>query len=140
MGHLGRDAETRFTTTGKSITTFSVATEVGFGEQKRKVWINVKAWNQPASVQELRTGALVEVNGYIDVETWDDKEGKKQTRTVVNANMVSLPQWEKREGSGGRGDDALVSRPRGSSQGQQSRSAQQQQQSSAEITDDDVPF
>lgn len=130
MGHLGRDAETKFTQTGKSITNFSVALNVGTKEAPRTVWADVKCWNQPDVVQTLQKGSLVQINGRLDQESWDDKQtGQKRTKTVIVADMVSIPCWEKRESG-----DSVVSRPRSSQPKQGAAPASQ------EIDDSDVPF
>lgn len=135
MGHLGRDAETKFTQSGKSITNFSVAMNVGTKESPRTVWCDVKAWNQPDVVQTLQKGSLVQVNGRLDQESWEDKQtGKKVYKSVVVADMVSIPCWEKRESSGG---DGVVSRPRSSQPKQQ---AAPQQAEAFQASDDDIPW
>lgn len=111
MGHLGRDAETKHTGSGHSITTFSIAVENGTKDKPRTAWLDVKAWNQcQAALDILIKGALVAVTGRLDVETWDDREtGKKRSKTLVVADMIHQPQWEKREK-----EDGVVSRPRSS--------------------------
>jgi len=136
MGHLGRDAETKFTSSGHSITNFSVAVEVGTKEKPRTAWIDCKAWNQcEAAIDILRKGALVAVSGRIDQETWEDREsGQKRSKTLVMADMIHQPQWEKREK---KEDSGLVSQPRGS---QQRASQAKAAPVSQEITDDDVPW
>lgn len=111
MGHLGRDAEVKFTTSGHSIATFSVALNVGTKDKPRTAWIDVKAWNQcQAAIDMLKKGALVAVTGRLDQETWEDKAtGSKRSKTLVVADMVHQPQWEKKDEG-----DGVVSRPRGS--------------------------
>ncbi len=124
MGHLGRDPETRHTASGHSITTFSIPTDVGKDDKKRTVWVEVKAWNQPAAVMNLGKGTLVSVKGYLDVETWKDKQtGANRSKTVVVADMVSLPMWEKRY--------YPAAAP---------RAQQETHQDNLGITDEDVPF
>jgi single-strand DNA-binding protein len=136
MGHLGRDAETKHTGSGHSITTFSVAVENGTKDKPRTAWLDVKAWNQcQAALDILTKGSLVAVTGRLDVETWEDKEtGKRRSKTLVVADMIHQPQWEKREKS----DDSVVSRPR-SSQAKAAPAAQHQS-ASLEIDGSDVPF
>jgi single-strand DNA-binding protein len=135
LGHLGRDAETKFTPSGHSITSFSIALEVGTKDKPRTAWVDVKAWNQcQAALDILRKGQLIAVTGRIDVETWEDKEtGQRRSKTLVVADMVHQPQWEKREK---KSDDGVVSRPRSS----QPAKAAVKQEEPWEASNDDVPF
>jgi single-strand DNA-binding protein len=130
MGHLGKPAETKFVSSGHSITTFSIAVEVGTKDRPRTAWIDVKAWNQcQAALDCLQKGALIAVMGRTDQETWDDKDtGKKRSKTLVVADMIFLPLWEKKEKTD---DGGVVSRP---------RSSKPAAPMTQEITDEDVPF
>ena len=144
MGHLGRDAETKHTGSGHSITTFSIAVENGTKEKPRTAWIDVKAWNQcQAALDILTKGSLIAVTGRLDQETWEDKQtGQKRSKTLVVADMIHQPQWEKREKAGG--DDGVVSRPRSSAAPKQDaypkNPAPQDLGTKWEVSDDDVPF
>lgn len=124
MGHLVKAPETKHLSSGHSITTFTIPQDVGKDDRKRTVWVDVKAWNQPAAVLNLGKGTLVAVKGYLDVETWKDKQtGANRSKTVVVADMVSLPMWEKRE------KKEPAHRPQ-----------QDTYQDNLGITDEDVPF
>ena len=49
VGRLTRDPEVRYTQTGKAVTTFSVAVDTGFGENKRTDYVPVifgKNWQK----------------------------------------------------------------------------------------------
>lgn len=135
MGHLGREAEVKFTPSGHSIATFSIALNVGTKDKPRTAWIDVKAWNQcQAALDILKKGSLVAVTGRLDQETWEDKAtGSKRSKTLVVADMIHQPQWEKKDEG-----DGVVSRPRGAQ-----RTAAPAPTGYAfdnTITDDDVPF
>src|SRR5579871_4335959 len=142
IGHLGRDAETKFTPSGVAVTKFSVATNRRWkdqqtGEWKEETdWANVVLWRQENLANYLTKGKQVYVEGRLQTRSYDDKDGKKQYMTEVVADDVILVGG--RDGGGG-GDFAQqpVSMP---------RSAQKPQPKPAEdsfdqgITDDDVPF
>jgi len=142
LGHLGRDAETKFTPSGVAVTKFSVATNRRWkdqqtGEWKEETdWANVVLWRQENLANYLTKGKQVYVEGRLQTRSYDDKDGKKQYMTEVVADDVILVGG--RDGGGG-GDFAQqpVSMP---------RSAQKPQPKPAEdsfdqgITDDDVPF
>jgi single-strand DNA-binding protein len=139
IGHLGRDAETKFTPAGVSITKFSVATNRRWkdqqtGEWKEETdWANVVLWRQENLANYLTKGKQVYVEGRLQTRSYDDKDGKKQYMTEVVAEDVLL--------LGGRGGEAgqdqgahVVSMPRSA---QKSAPAEDAGQG---ITDDDVPF
>jgi len=143
VGHLGKDAETRFTPAGVSVTSFSVATNRRWkdqqtGEWKEETdWSNVVLWRQENLANYLTKGKQVYVEGRLQTRSYDDKDGKKQYRTEVVADDVILLGG--RGGDGGGIQDAApqpVSMPRGA---QKPRTAEEPAGDQG-ITDDDVPF
>jgi single-strand DNA-binding protein len=155
VGHLGRDAETKFTPSGVARTNFSVATsrrwkDKDSGEWKEETdWSNVVLWRSENVANYLTKGKQIYVEGRLQTRSYEDKDGKKVYATEVVADDVILLGGQ---GGGGRsgGDEYSqqpVSQPRGAS-----RSSQYGSQPSAPsqgpredtygqgITDDDVPF
>jgi single-strand DNA-binding protein len=148
VGHLGRDAETKFTTGGAAKTTFSVATNRRWkdqqtGEWKEETdWHNVVLWRSENLANYLTKGTQLYVEGRLQTRSWDDKDGKKNYMTEVVADNVIL--------LGGRGAgtaaDAGVggeegARPAAAPRGPQRTPAPaSREQAPPEITDDDVPF
>ncbi len=153
VGHLGRDAETKFTPGGTAVTRFSVATSRRWkdkqsGEWKEETdWTNVTLWQAENLSNYLTKGKQVYVEGRIHTRSYDDKDGKKVYATEVVAEDVILLGGRGGEGGGGgRGDDEYsqsrpVSMPR-SAQGGGGRQAPvpQNDDYGQGITDDDVPF
>jgi single-strand DNA-binding protein len=142
VGHLGRDAETKFTPAGVSVTSFSVATNRRWkdqqsGEWKEETdWANVVLWRQENLANYLTKGKQVYVEGRLQTRSFDDKDGKKQYRTEVVAEDVILLGGRGGEGMDeGRGGGRPVSMPRGAS-----RPAAVAEPMDQGITDDDVPF
>ena len=97
IGHLGRDPETRFTSTGKGVTQFSLAVsnrrKSPTGETKEYTeWINVEAWERLGEIckQYLHKGQPVYVEGRLQTRGWEDQEGKKHFRTELVANEVII--------------------------------------------------
>jgi len=139
IGHLGRDAETRFTPSGVAVTKFSVATNRRWkdqqtGEWKEETdWANIVLWRQENLANYLTKGKQVYVEGRLQTRSYDDKDGKKQYMTEVVADDVLL--------LGGRGDGGQdagpVSAPRSA---RPAAPAQQDDAGGQGITDDDVPF
>ena len=149
VGHLGKDAETRFTPSGVAVTKFSVATNRRWkdqqtGEWKDETdWANVVLWRQENLANYLTKGKQVYVEGRLQTRSYDDKDGvKRYTTEVVCDELILL---------GGRGDapgggppseyERPVSMPRSAQRGPQPvPAAPPQDDFNQGITDDDVPF
>lgn len=153
VGHLGKDAETKFTPGGSAVTKFSVATNRRWkdkqsGEWKDETdWSNVVLWQAENLANYLTKGKQVYVEGRLQTRSYEDKDGKKVYSTEVVADDVILLGGG--GGAGGRsgGDEYSqqpVSMPRGGGQRSGSygggQSAPQADNFAQGITDDDVPF
>ena len=152
VGNLGRDAETKFTPSGASVTRFSVATTRRWKDQQTNDWkeetnwTNVSVWRQEKLANYLTKGKQVYVEGRLQSRSYDDKDGKKVYTTEVVADDVIL--------LGGRGEgdfeahSASGSAPSRSSAPGGSRGGAKPTGEGAEedpfggmgISDDDVPF
>jgi single-strand DNA-binding protein len=150
VGHLGRDAETKFTPGGTAVTKFSVATSRRWkdkqsGEWKEETdWTNITLWQAENLANYLTKGKQVYVEGRIHTRSYDDKDGKKVYATEVVADEVILLGGQGAGGGGGRGGDEFaqqppVSMPR-SAQAAAPRQQAPQDDYGQGITDDDVPF
>src|SRR5450755_1525373 len=79
VGHLGRDAETKFTPGGTAVTKFSVATSRRWkdkqsGEWKEETdWTNITLWQAENLANYLTKGKQVYVEGRIHTRSYDDK-------------------------------------------------------------------
>ncbi|MBM3737075.1 MAG: single-stranded DNA-binding protein [Acidobacteria bacterium] len=102
LGHLGKDADTRFTTAGTAVTNFSLATSRRFkdpqtGEWKDETdWHNVVIWKAENVSNYLTKGRQVYVEGRLRTRSYDDKDGNKRYVTEVVADELILV--------GGRGE------------------------------------
>src|ERR1700679_2974079 len=152
IGHLGKDAETKFTPSGASMTKFSVATNRRWkdqqtGEWKEETdWANVVLWRQENLANYLLKGKQVYVEGRLQSRSWDDKDGKKQYMTEVVADEVILLGGRGGDSAGGSGGDYSqqpVSMPRSARPAPSPSPAPATappDDFSQGITDDDVPF
>jgi single-strand DNA-binding protein len=147
IGHLGKDAETRFTPSGVSVTKFSVATNRRWKDQQtgdwkeETDWTNVVLWKQENLANYLTRGKQVYVEGRLHTRSYEDKDGKKVWATEVVADDVILLG----RGEGSAEGTGPVSAPRTSRAPQTSggggpRPAEEPGLSEHGITDDDVPF
>ncbi|HWE51632.1 MAG TPA: single-stranded DNA-binding protein [Bryobacteraceae bacterium] len=150
VGHLGRDAETKFTPSGAAVTKFSVATNRRWkdqqsGEWKEETdWTNVVLWRSENLANYLTKGKQLYVEGRLQTRSYEDKDGKKVYTTEVVADEVILlgGQGGQGGGGGGRGGDEYsqqpVSQPRSAQR--QATPAHADDSFGQGITDDDVPF
>lgn len=143
IGHLGRDAETKFTPGGAAVTRFSVATnrrwkDKDSGEWKEETdWSNVVLWRSENLANYLTKGKQVYVEGRLQTRSYEDKDGKKVYATEVVADDVILLSNQ----GGGRGADEYSQQPVSQPRGSASRAAAPAHDDFGQgITDDDVPF
>jgi len=150
LGHLGKDAETKFTPSGVAKTSFTIATNRRWkdqqtGEWKEETdWHNCVMWRAENVANYLQKGKQVYVEGRLQTRSYEQEGQKKYFTEVICDDLVLLGG---RGGDGGGGESGEYSSPRGPVS--MPRSAQQPrpqaQQAPADdfnqgITDDDVPF
>lgn len=101
IGTLGRDPEMRYTPDGKPVTSFSMAVNSGWGENKSTMWVKVTAWNKQAETanQYLKKGHKVYVEGELsfDKETggpklWSGQDGKARASFEVTLREMKFLQ------------------------------------------------
>lgn len=110
IGRLGSDPEVRYTPSGDAVANFSIATSEEWkdkdtGEKKERTeWHRIVAWRRLGEIcgEYLAKGRQVYVEGRIQTNAWEDKEGNKRYTTEIVANAVQF--------LGGR-DSAGMGRP-----------------------------
>lgn len=103
MGRLTRDPEVRTTTTGKTITSFSLAVDRG-GQDDATDFFDVTAWEKLGELvaQYLSKGRRCLVQGRLRQDSWDDKEsGKKRSKVAVVATDVTFLDGPSGDGDSG---------------------------------------
>jgi single-strand DNA-binding protein len=109
IGHLGKDPELSYTTSGVAVAKFSIATgerwkDDGGNVQERTEWHNIVAWRKLAEIcgQYLKKGSKVYLEGKIQTRSWDDKNtGVKRYTTEIIANDLIMLDSKGNGGSGG---------------------------------------
>ncbi len=132
VGRLGRDPETRYTSSGQAVANFSIATDESYkdknGEkQKRTEWHRIILWGKQAEIAQkyLTKGALIFVEGRIQSREWEDKEKEKHTSfEIVATNFRML---------GGGTKAAAATAGAGASHTANAEAG-------SEISDEDIPF
>lgn len=105
MGRLTRDPEVRTTTTGKTITSFSIAVDRG-GQDDQADFFDITAWEKLGELvsQYLSKGRRCLVQGRLRQDSWDDKEtGKKRSKVEVVATDVTFLDGPSGDNAGGSG-------------------------------------
>jgi single-strand DNA-binding protein len=102
IGHLGRDPEMRFTSAGRPVASFSVATTRGWtnndgDRQEETEWFNVVTWGGLAELckKRLRKGSHVYVEGRIQTRNWEGPDGERHFRTeLVAQELIFLDAFD----------------------------------------------
>jgi len=97
IGKLGMDPEVKQIANGNKMARFSLATTETYKNQKgEKVtetqWHNVIIWGWLAEVAEkyLKKGKQVAVEGRLETNTYDDKDGNRKFFTQINVNDLVM--------------------------------------------------
>lgn len=120
VGRLGKDAVHRATQSGTDICSFSLAADVGFGDNKQTVWLDVSKFGKGAEglSRILRKGSQVAVAGELSTREYEGK-----TYIQLRADDVSI-----------------MSTPDSGKGSQSDNQGGGQQQSTEEFLEDECPF
>lgn len=82
-GNSGDVAEIRYTKSGKAVANFSLATNDGWGDNKKTNWHKITCWDKTAEFigEHLTKGATVIVEGRIE---YREHEGKYYTDIIAD--------------------------------------------------------
>lgn len=123
IGHLGADPEVRYTPGGDAVATLSIATseewkDKNTGEKRsRTEWHRIVAWRRLGEIcgEYLSKGRQIYVEGKLQTDKWQDKEGNDRWTTKIVANEVKfLGSASGGQGQKGRGGDDYGQQPGGS--------------------------
>jgi single-strand DNA-binding protein len=90
IGRLTKDPELKFTPgKGTANTTFTIAIDDGYGDNKKTYYIPIVVWGKAAesTANYITKGSLVGITGKIATRNYDNKDGKKVYITEVIANQ-----------------------------------------------------
>ena len=84
-GNLGRDPEAKYTDAGKFICEFSIAVQVGYGENKTTEWFKCVAWEKLGETlnEYLKKGSKLQVRGDFKQHFWTSKDGEARGEIQV---------------------------------------------------------
>jgi single-strand DNA-binding protein len=104
IGNLGKDPETRYTTSGKKVCNFSLAVDRRWksseGEIKESTdWFNLEAWGRLGEFcqEYLSKGRLVYVEGRLHTDRYEQGGEIRYFTKVVISNMQILDRKHEEE-------------------------------------------
>lgn len=100
IGRLTKDPETRVTTSGTAVCSFTVACDrkyVKQGEERKADFINCVAWGNSADAigKFFSKGRRIALEGSIEVRSWTSNDGQTKYATEVK-----VEEWEFAESKG----------------------------------------
>lgn len=148
---IGRDAELRYTKSGKAVCGLVGAYDIGWGDKKKTQWIDVTIWGDKAESlchMLLKGGAVVVTVDDLEVETF---EGKNGLQAKLKGNLIKLefagkkpeevPQEPRGQQQQAQTGHPIPTVPHNYPQQQQQRQqAPQQAPTGFDDFDDDIPF
>lgn len=103
IGRLVADPELKFTAgKGTANTTFKIAIDDGFGENKKTNFIPIVVWGKSAesAANYLSKGSQVAISGKIQTRSYDAKDGTKRYVTEVVADQFGGVEFLGSKGTG----------------------------------------
>ena len=97
IGNLTRDVELKYTTSGAAVANFGLAVNRTYtnsdGEKVDDVcFVDVVAWNKLAEIcgDYLSKGRPVFIEGRLQMDNWEDADGKKRSKLKVVAQNIQF--------------------------------------------------
>ena len=101
VGHIGNKPEGRYTPSGTSTASFSLATNESWidndkEKKERTEWHNIVAWNKLAdfATEYLQKGQLIYIEGKLQTRTYKDKDDVQHWKTEIVANVITPLEWK----------------------------------------------
>ncbi|MDD4933102.1 MAG: single-stranded DNA-binding protein [Methylacidiphilaceae bacterium] len=117
IGNLTRDPEVRYTPKGTAVGDLSVAVNTSIRGQDGQVkeetcFVDIVAWGRQAETAKefLHRGSPIFVEGRLQFDQWETREGEKRNRLRVRAERIQFLGRGKTAGSSPSGEE--TGRPR----------------------------
>ena len=118
VGNLTRDPQVRNTPGGAVVADIGMAVNEKYknkaGEMQEIVtYVDVVAWGRQAEVcqQYLHKGSPVLIEGRLQLDQWESKEGEKRSKLRVRADRIQFLSSPRRDGNGAPGGAPNGERP-----------------------------
>lgn len=111
-GRLTADPEVRYTKSGKAVADFTLAVDIGYGENKKTSFIPCNAWEKTAETigNTLEKGRKIIVDGEWHQQNWETQEGQKRRKDLCLVRTFEYcdSKKESKESSTGHADAATA--------------------------------
>ena len=148
IGHMTKDAETRFLPSGGAVADFSIAVNSGTKERPETYFADCVIFGKQAEALQKYTGkgSCLLIEGRLRMEQWEDKQtGEKRQKTrIIAERMQFMDRKENRENNqGGEQPEQYQTRQPNASGHKYDREDAQPQKPEPPPEDeveDDIPF
>lgn len=91
-GRLTKDPDIRYTQSGKTVSSFTIANDVGYGDKKKTSFINCTAWEKTAEFvgKYFSKGSPILIQGELQTRSYDAQDGSKRYVTEVNVRNIEF--------------------------------------------------
>lgn len=111
IGRLTKDTELKFTPTGTSVTTFTLAVSRRYKKegQPQADFIQIVAWGKTGEgvANYKKKGALISVAGRIETRNYEAKDGTKRYVTEVIAEEIIFLDYENKQQGQAQQDNTI---------------------------------
>ena len=105
IGHLGREPEVRYTSSGQAVANFTIATNETWknkdgNQEEQTEWHRIVAWRRLGEIcgEYLRKGSQIYIEGKLQTRDWEDRDGNKRYTTEIVAQNMQMLDSQAREG------------------------------------------
>lgn len=90
-GRLGADAELKTVGDNKQVLEFTVASDIGFGEHKKTLWVKCSKWGEKTAVLPfLKKGVQVLIVGEPSIHAYTNKESQVVGQMQIRVEKLEL--------------------------------------------------
>ena len=91
-GRIAKDIELKTTQSGKSVVSFTIAHDDGWGDNKKTYWFDIVAWNGTAesAAKFFHKGSKVFITGRLTGRTYNTQDGQKRKVTEIVASTIDF--------------------------------------------------
>ena len=106
IGRLTRDPELRYTPSGASVASFSLANGYSYkqGDEKKETtsFFDCIVWGKPGEIiaEYAKKGQQLAIEGRLQQRSWDDQDGKERSKVEIVVEKFQFLGGKKESGSG----------------------------------------
>lgn len=107
IGNVGRDPEIKYLSNGDGVANFSLATTMKVKGEEKTEWHKIVAFGKVVDVIEkyVTKGSRLCVEGRLQTDDWEDKNGAKHYTTKVVLSDLSMLGGGERKGERSKSGD-----------------------------------